>query len=390
MLLGTIFILIAWNMGDLTLRMNGIVFKWEFLQQIDDGFFLLYGPIIYFYAQGVIYRDFKLSGRNLLHLIPFLLLTILLLSSRNLTPGTSEEIIEKKLPWQFYLIGALLYDATPEGWATNTVKTWNSGLLPAAGSSPDFYVVHNYYTNYQTNANAAEILATPQSVTKKMSDYVNQSVTGSAQTPKPIALDEYNIFSQGSKQAVSHINGLHAVMVLGESLRNNFGLAARWDLANGWDNGNDHGMFNNGDEPDGVPKWNPRPAFYHMYFMQRFFGDRLVASFSTDTDAVSYATSFSSGEMGVVLINKNAGSKVVEVKVNNFSMGSRCLWYTLTGSNDNGEFSRKTLVNGVGPTFASGGPANYQTIAANAAQTSGGIRVEVPARSAVYMVIEKK
>ena len=42
-LLGTIFILIAWNMGDLTLQMNGVALQWGFLQQIDDGFFLLYG-----------------------------------------------------------------------------------------------------------------------------------------------------------------------------------------------------------------------------------------------------------------------------------------------------------------------------------------------------------
>ena len=108
-LLGTIFILIAWNMGDLTLQMNGVVFKWEFLQHIDDGFFLLYGPIFYLYAQGVIFRDFKLSSGNLLHLIPYLLLTILLLSLRKLTSVTSEEIIKNDLPWQFYLLSALMY-----------------------------------------------------------------------------------------------------------------------------------------------------------------------------------------------------------------------------------------------------------------------------------------
>jgi AraC-like DNA-binding protein len=108
-LLGTIFILVAWNMGDLTLQMNGVVFKWEFLQHIDDGFFLLYGPIFYLYAQGVIFRDFKLTSGNLLHLIPYLLLTILLLSFRNFAPGTSEEIIKNDLPWQFYLISALMY-----------------------------------------------------------------------------------------------------------------------------------------------------------------------------------------------------------------------------------------------------------------------------------------
>jgi hypothetical protein len=149
-------------------------------------------------------------------------------------------------------------------------------------------------------------------------------------------------------------------------------------------------MFSQGDEPDGIPKWNPRPAFYHMYFMQRFFGDRLVASGSTDAGVLSYATSFTSGEMGVVLINKSAEQKSVEVKIQNFNLGSRFLWYTLTGSNDNGEFSRKTVINGVGPTLAAGGPGNYHSIAASAAQTATGIRVQLPARAAVYMVVEKK
>ena len=35
------------------------------------------------------------------------------------------------------------------------------------------------------------------------------------------------------------------------------------------------GMFNVGDEPN-APLWNPRPAFYYMYYFQRFFGDRMV------------------------------------------------------------------------------------------------------------------
>ncbi len=287
-------------------------------------------------------------------------------------------------------IGAVLSESAPQGWWTTTAKNWNTGLYAGAASIPDFYVVHNYYTAYQTNSGAAEILASPETVTKTMSDYVNQSITSGGVTMKPIVLDEYNISAVGSKQAVSHINGLHALMVVGESLKNNFGLTARWDLANGWSDGDDHGMFNNGDETDGVPKWNARPAFYHLYFMQRFMGDRLVSSTSSFTDVVCYASSFTSGEMGVVLVNKSSDAKSVEVKIQNFSMGSRFLWYTLTGGTDNGEFSRKTLINGVATSYASGGPANYQTIPAYGAQTSGGIRVQVPARSSVFMAIEKK
>ena len=108
-LLGVIFIMIAWNMADLTLRMNGFVSKWEFLQLLDDGFILLYGPILYLYTQGVIFKDFRLSGAKLMHLIPYFLLTGLLLSSRSLVPSETEEIFENNMTWHFYLISALMY-----------------------------------------------------------------------------------------------------------------------------------------------------------------------------------------------------------------------------------------------------------------------------------------
>ena len=220
-------------------------------------------------------------------------------------------------------------------------------------------------------------------------DYVKQSITTAGLTQKPVILGEWNIFSQGSKQAVSHINGLHAVMVLGEALKNKFGMTARWDLANAWENGNDHGMFSQGDEPDGIPKWTPRPAFYHMYYFQRYLGDRLVSSTSSSADIVCYASSFTSGETGVTLVNKSAESKSVEIEITNFRKGAKFYWYTLTGSNDNGEFSRKTLVNGIGPALAAGGPVNYKTISPYSASATGTLRVEVPARSVVCIVVEK-
>ena len=109
MLLGSIFIMIAWNMGDLTLQMNGVALNWEFLQHVDDGFFLIYGPIFYLYTQGVIFRDFKLSSRSVLHLTPYLLLTISILSLRTFIPYPSKEIILIDFPWQFYLVSALMY-----------------------------------------------------------------------------------------------------------------------------------------------------------------------------------------------------------------------------------------------------------------------------------------
>lgn len=287
-------------------------------------------------------------------------------------------------------IGAVMSESAPQSWWTPTATNWNTGLMSGAASYPDFYIVHNYYTPYQTNANASTVLATPQSVTQPMMDYVKQQITTGGASQKPIILGEWNITSQGSKQQVSHINGLHAVMILGEAIKSKFGMTARWDLANGWSDGNDHGMFNIGDEPNGVPKWNPRPAFYHMYFFQKYCGDRMVASTSTDADVVSYASSFTSGETGVILVNKSSNAKAVDIKTLNFRKGDNYYWYTLTGGSDNGEFSAKTFVNGVGPSVASGGPSNYDTLNPYTASTANGIKVSIPARASVFLVIQKK
>ena len=287
-------------------------------------------------------------------------------------------------------IGAVMSESAPLSWWTPTATTWNSGLFSAAGNYPDFYIVHNYYTPFQTNATADVILNTPVEETQKMMDYVRQSISGAGLTQKPVILGEWNITSSGSKQQVSHVNGLHAVMVLGESLKNKIGMTARWDLANGWSNGDDHGMFNQGDEPDGVPKWNPRPAFYHMYFFQQYLGDRLVSATSSSTDVIAYGSSFTSGETGVALINKASAPKTIQLDIKNFRKGSRFYWYTLTGGTDNGEFSRKTLVNGITSAYASGGPANYKDLSPYSGSTTNGIRVVVPARGAVFMVVAKQ
>jgi hypothetical protein len=287
-------------------------------------------------------------------------------------------------------IGAVLYDQAPQSWMTPTTQQWNTGVLNASGTSPDFYIVHNYYTDYHTNANAITILNTPTNVTGTMMNFIKQSLANAGRAEKPIAMTEWNIFSIGSKQQVSHINGLHGVMVVGEALKNKYGMTARWDLSNAWEDGNDHGMFSKGDEPDGIPKWTPRPAFYHLYFFKKQLGDRLVSSTSTLQDMLSYASSFTSGETAITLINRSGALRQVEIKIQNFKKGSKYYWYTLVGGGDNGEFSRKVVVNGQGPTLAAGGPANYKTISPYTASTANGIKVNVPAKGAVYLVVEKQ
>jgi hypothetical protein len=208
-------------------------------------------------------------------------------------------------------------------------------------------------------------------------------------TLKPIALTEWNIFAEGSKQQVSYINGMHAAITLGHLIKNKYGLAARWDLANGWGGGNDHGMFNQGDEPGGVPKWNPRAAFYYMYYFQKYFGDAMIESSVTgSSDVMTFASSFSSGESGIVVINKGTSTHTVAIDIKNFGFGERYYVHTLRGGSDNGEFSLKVSVNGQAATYPSGGPVNFLNIPADAYQISDGILITLPGRTVSYVLVE--
>lgn len=287
-------------------------------------------------------------------------------------------------------IGAQLLEREPEPWQTATDKTWNAGVLAQVKSAADYYIIHSYYTPYQQNSSAAVILNTAVDNTRSMMEYVKTSFTNAGAIEKPIALTEWNITSQGSRQQVSFINGMHAAILLGEALKNRYGETSRWDFANGYNNGNDHGLFNIGDEP-GVSLWNPRPAFYYMYYFQTTIGDRLLGSSVVgSTDVLAYASSYSSGQKGVIMVNKANNPVVIQVSFKNAIFGSRFYWYTLTGGTDNGEFSGKVFVNGKGPEELAGGPSTYETLPAYAALTTKGINLKLPARSVVYLLVDKK
>ncbi len=287
-------------------------------------------------------------------------------------------------------IGALLISQQPQSWQTPTEQNWNQGVLSAAGSTPDFLITHDYFTAYQTNAQPAEILASATSVPSTVMSYLNQSQQSAGVTSKPIALTEWNIFSQGSQQMVSFVAGMHAVLALNEFIKNKFGYSSRWDLANAWDNGNDQGMFSQGGEPN-VPLWNPRPTFYYEYFMQKMLGDRCInASVSGGSNINAYASTFSSGEIGVTLVNQSTSAQTIKLAYKNFNAGSKFYWYTLTGGTDNGSFSRKVYVNGQGTSLPAGGPSNYTSVKAYSANAANGVYLNLPPMSTVFMVVDKE
>jgi hypothetical protein len=292
-------------------------------------------------------------------------------------------------------IGAVTAEASPKPWDLPIMRTWNSGMMKTIHDEADFYVVHSYFTPYNQNTSAHDILYYAANTPGRIMEYVQQCLRDDNAAIKPIAMDEWNMFAAGSRQQVSNVSGLFGVIVVGEALRAKFGLAARWDLYNGWGGGNDHGLFSAGDEP-GVARWSPRPSFYYLYYLQRTMGDRLLESHVMgDTSIRAYCSRFSSGELGAALVNTDTVAVTVAIDAHHFPKASRSsgpprghaadrlyYWYTLHGGSDNGEFSGKVFVN-------EEDPAGYATLKANAAPTSRGIRVIVPARGAVFLVIGK-
>ena len=286
-------------------------------------------------------------------------------------------------------IGAVLYDSEPASWSTDAVRTWNSGMIPGLGGKNDFYVVHSYVTPYGQNSDAATILNAAATEPARLMEFSRSVIQRHGGDEKPIALTEWNMWAAGSKQQVSNVSGLFAVIIQGEAIRNAFGLTTRWDLLNGWSNGDDHGLFSDGAEP-GVEKWTPRPSFYYMYYFQRTMGDRLIPSTSSSPSLKTYASTYSSGEVAVAIVNTAPAARAVQLKFSNFKPGNRMYWYSLEGGSDNGEFSRKVSVNGATTSAVAGGPQEYVSIAARSARTSDGMRLSVPGRGAVFVLLDKK
>lgn len=113
-LLGFLFLMFAINLLDFASRISGLILPLPFLHLLDDTFFLLYGPVLYFYTQGVVYKDFEFNRSALWHLIPgfiaagyviFHLFSVNLDEQRRFT----DQVVTAEIPIWITLIGVGIY-----------------------------------------------------------------------------------------------------------------------------------------------------------------------------------------------------------------------------------------------------------------------------------------
>ena len=113
-LLGLVFFLFSISLANITISVSGIKLPSDFIYLIDDGFFYLYGPLLYFYVQIIVYNDFKFRIIHGLHLIPysihlFYLFKVIFIFSPNDQRQLFEKIGAYDYPLQAYWFVGLIF-----------------------------------------------------------------------------------------------------------------------------------------------------------------------------------------------------------------------------------------------------------------------------------------
>jgi hypothetical protein len=283
-------------------------------------------------------------------------------------------------------VGAIIDQFNDENSSNGNVnlgnKGWNRQLFSTVGDSVDFYVWHDYYAGGATTINGQVTGGRTQVDADMSSMYYDIANKGGSN--RPLAATEWNTGGPGTAET-SIANGMQAVMIFCEQAMHNVGLSARWLLAN-WDT---DGMFYYKSPTDpGVPLWNPRPDFYYLYYLRQFLGDNMVASSVKGSNILAYASTFSSGNTAVVILNVGSTNQVVNVEPRNIGVGNHFYMYTLTGSN-NVALPQTVVVNGDSGVGTVWGPStDLQNIAAVAYPIGDTVAFNSPPNSVEYVLLD--
>lgn len=273
-------------------------------------------------------------------------------------------------------------------------KNWNKEVLPEIIDVADFYILHDYFTKYGAIIDAEEMLAsvdTTYSHIRVVNDAILQ-YTDKKVNHLPIALTEFNtrsnatISENNGATNVSHASGLFFAHVLGEIIRQGYGMAMMWDIHNGYHDGKDHGMFASKKETD-VDWLTPHPSFYHYYFYNKIFGDTYFDCESSNNKIRLHTSTFSTGEIGMVLINTSSSNEIVEINLKNKNTGDTFYYYEITSENPN---SRTLKINDYETYKSAGGPVNYFRLPAYETKKDDNyIKLKIKPFSATYVLISK-
>jgi hypothetical protein len=147
----------------------------------------------------------------------------------------------------------------------------------------------------------------------------------------PIALTEFNMVNGDPPPTIQLLNAIFVAEVLGEMIKAGYKNSNIWDLKNGLDGKlqGDHGLLAYGDSR--ILEGTPRPTYYTYALYSRAFGDTLVSADSSDPTVKVYASRFSGGELGFVIVNENEQNRTAVFDLTGFKPQGKLMGWILTG-----------------------------------------------------------
>ena len=248
-------------------------------------------------------------------------------------------------------------------------KRWNELVIPEIIDVADFYILHDYYAKYGAILNPKEMLEAIDTTYShiKVVNQIIEKYTDKEKGFLPIALTEFNTRSNASISKndgatnVSHCSGIFFAQAIGEIIRQGIGMSMVWDIENGYKDGHDHGMFASSKEI-GIDWLSPHPSYYHFYYYNKIFGDTYYESLTTSSNIRIHSSTFSTGEIGLVIVNISDKEEIVEIELKNIDDKKSAGVYEIYNENAN---SRKTGINNLFTNKDAGGPENFKKIKAN-------------------------
>ena len=241
-------------------------------------------------------------------------------------------------------------------------QPWTAAVLSHPGTldRADFLIVHDYFEYIVAPGQLSDSLLLAQSSQigerKAWLDDLVAVNTARAPGSIPYYLGEYNGTIPSNPMQISLVNGLFVSKVLGELATTGWAASSIWDVLNNYDTSGAFGAGDSGflsvNQP-GVPDFTPRPSYYPFYFYTRNFGDHLVGVTSSDPAVTAYASTWSDGATGVVVVNEAASSKRVTLSLSGGEPSERANAWVLSGDSLDAE---QVTLNGQRASTLAGGP----------------------------------
>jgi len=292
-------------------------------------------------------------------------------------------------------IGAVFADDDNiwDGSGKNITKNWNSLLVNElrkadGGNYADFISVHSYFLN-KNEKTPLEIINSFD-VSKEIQDFIYKKLDAADLDHVPLALTEWNI---KPPRQTSQVGGLQAVAAFCKMQEIGFGAACYFSLKDHWRGENaDFGMFSNNDPA--FPNSSPYSSFYHMYFLSKTIGDKMIKTeIKPNADnLLCFASSYESGGIGIIILNKSGSEQSLQIDLPNYKIGQNYYWYEISKADDANIWSEKITINGISDTVLSkGGPSySFSSIPAWTKKTKKGIKLNIKGLSAIYLLIENE